>query len=85
MPAYKAAYKPAGLEAGKYKDPIRGRRQGGAPRGEGAPYLSCVKTPAGVDRGHHLTRLELEILEFFGFLNRDYFGAPPTAWSRGRR
>jgi hypothetical protein len=47
MPAYKAAYKPAGLEAGKYKDPIRGRRQGGAPRGEGAPYLSCVKTPAG--------------------------------------
>jgi hypothetical protein len=28
MPAYKAAYKLAGLEAGKYKDPIRGRRQG---------------------------------------------------------
>jgi hypothetical protein len=28
MPAYNAAYKPAGLEAGKYKDPIRGRRQG---------------------------------------------------------
>jgi hypothetical protein len=51
MPAYNAAYKPAGLEAGKYKEsdprPPPGGAPGGAPRGEGAPYLSFVKTPAG--------------------------------------
>jgi hypothetical protein len=84
MPAYNAAYKPAGLEAGKYKESDPRPPPGGAP-GRRCPIPFICEDAGRVDRGHHLTRLELEILEFFGFLNRDYFGAPPTAWSRGRR
>jgi hypothetical protein len=67
MPAYKAAYKPAGLEAGKYKDPIRGRRQGGCATGRRCPIPFMCEDAGRVDWGHHLTRLQLEILEFFGF------------------
>jgi hypothetical protein len=37
----------------------------------------AIKSSGGVDRGRHLARLKLEILEFFGVKNRDYFGAPP--------
>jgi len=43
----------------------------------------AIKSSGGVDRGRHLARLKLEILEFFGFQNRDYFGAPPPPeWLR---
>jgi hypothetical protein len=66
MPANNAAYKPAGLEAGKYEDPIRGRRQG-VRRGAKVPIPFMCEDAGRVDRGHHLTRLQLEILEFFGF------------------
>src|SRR5215472_13746372 len=76
-------YKLDGLEAGILQGSIRARRHAGA--GERPPVFFAIKSSGGVDRGRHLARLKLEILEFFGFQNRDYFGGPPPPeWLRIR-